>query len=77
MNRLCFSTLDPCREAPTVCGVCISGPPIFRYEFCDESDGMRADYMKGFCCARCASTLLTILEDLEQREKARALAGQE
>ena len=77
MNRLCFSTLDPGREAPTVCGVCISGAPLFRFEFSDESDGVHADYIKGFCCARCAGTLLVALQDVEQKEKMRVLANPE
>jgi hypothetical protein len=75
-NRIYFSTFDLLHDVPNICGVCASNPPMFRYEFSD-GDEQRAEYMKGFCCASCASKLLSVLEDVERQEWAREQAALE
>ena len=67
-NRVSFATFDLFHDVPKVCGVCMTNPPIFRYEFSDGQQAMRAEYMKGFCCAACTAKLLEVLEDEESRE---------
>jgi hypothetical protein len=69
-NRLCFATFDPLREAPSVCNVCSSNPPIFRYEFRVDDKGSGTEYIKGFCCACCARKLLAVLEHEESSDWA-------
>jgi hypothetical protein len=69
-NKLCFAAFDPLHDVPNVCGVCISNPPIFRYEFRADDKDAQAEYMKGFCCASCATKLLRVLERSESREWA-------
>jgi hypothetical protein len=76
-NRVCFSTFDFFRDAPNVCGVCMSSAPIFRYEFLEDGENIRAEYMKEFCCASCAGMLLEVLEDVERRDWAREQAALE
>jgi hypothetical protein len=76
-NRLCFATFDPLHDVPNVCSVCVSSPPIFRYEFCADDKETRAEYMKGFCCAPCAAKLLTVLERTESQEWAHEQAALE
>jgi len=73
-NRVCFSTFDLFHDVPNVCGVCTSNPPIFRYEFCDGDEKQAAEYIRGFCCASCASKLLSVLENVERQEWAREQA---
>ncbi len=65
-SRVYFATFDLLHDVPNVCGVCISNPPVFRYEF--WADGKD---MQGFCCAPCAAKLLTVLERVESQEWAR------
>jgi hypothetical protein len=72
-DGLCFATFSLLHDVPNICGVCTSKPPILRYEFCD-GDEKPAEYMKGFCCASCASRLLSVLEDVERQEWAREQA---
>jgi hypothetical protein len=69
-DRVCFSTFDLFHDVPEICGVCASNPPIFRYEFCNGDEKGPAQYMKGFCCASCASKLLDVLEHVERQEWA-------
>jgi len=76
-NRLCFSTFDLLHDVPTMCGVCASNPPIFRYAFHDADDREQAEYMKGFCCASCASKLWEVMEHMESQEWAREQAALE
>ena len=76
-NRVCFATFDPLRDVPNMCGVCVSNPPIFRYEFCADDENARAEYMKGFCCSHCAVKLLEVLEHAESQEWAREQAALE
>lgn len=54
-----FATFDPLYvNAPDACALCIAQPPLFTYEYCvEDSDGKR-EYLKGFCCAQCAQTML-------------------
>jgi len=68
MNRICFSTFNLLHDVPNVCGVCTSKVPIFRFEFLDDGENTRAEYMKGFCCAPCAVKLLEVLEYIESQE---------
>jgi len=77
MNRVCFSTFDLLHDVSTVCGVCTSNAPIFRFEFLDDSQNMSAEYMKGFCCAPCAVKLLEVLEQAGSQEWARERAAVE
>ncbi|HEV2716742.1 MAG TPA: hypothetical protein VGU64_15880 [Terriglobales bacterium] len=76
-NRLCFATFDPLHDVPSVCSVCASNPPVFRYEFCADEENTHAEYMKGFCCASCAAKLLRVLEHVESREWAEEQAALE
>jgi len=76
-NRVCFAAFDPLHEVPKVCGVCVSNPPIFRYEFREGDEDTRAEYIKGFCCASCAAKLLEVLEHVESQEWAREQAALE
>ena len=50
--------------------MCATNPPIFRYAFYDGDEKEQAEYMKGFCCASCASKLLEVLEQVECKEWA-------
>lgn len=75
MNRIIFSTFDLLRDVPSVCGVCTSKGPIFRFEFHDDGENTRAEYMKGFCCAPCAVKLLEVLERIESQEWEREQAA--
>jgi hypothetical protein len=76
-NRLCFATFDPLHDVPNVCGVCVSNPPIFHYEFCGDETDVRPEFMKGFCCTPCAAKLLEVLEYAESREWAHEQAALE
>jgi hypothetical protein len=76
-NRVCFSTFDLFRDNPNVCGVCMSSAPIFRYEFIEDGEDIRSEYIKGFCCASCAAKLLEVLEDVERRDWTREQAALE
>jgi hypothetical protein len=74
-NRLCFATFDPLHDVPNQCNVCIANPPIFRYEFCGDETDVRAEFMKGVCCAPCAAKL--VLERTEFQEWAHEQAALE
>lgn len=77
-NSLLFTTFDPRRDAPEMCSVCHSLPPVFRFEF-EATGGEDAPCsIKGFCCEPCATRLLKALESSESREwaeEATALAA--
>ena len=70
-DSLFFATFDPVYvNAPDICDICISQPPIFNYEYCiEENDGKR-EYIKGFCCEPCAEGFLKRLQGREAREWA-------
>lgn len=65
-----FTTFDPLRDAPEVCGVCTQTLPILRYEFQTDDETGEPYTIKGFCCEPCATRLLKLLECSESREWA-------
>jgi hypothetical protein len=66
-----FATFDPLYvNAPDACSLCIAQPPIFDYEYALEKENGERQYIKGFCCARCAADLLKKLATNEAREWA-------
>ena len=66
-----FATFDPLYvNAPDACSLCIAQPPIFDYEYALERENGERQYIKGFCCARCAADLLKKLANNEAREWA-------
>ncbi len=66
-----FATFDPLYvNAPDVCALCIAQPPLFTYEYCVEDPEGKREYLKGFCCAQCAQTLLKKLASSEAQEWA-------
>jgi hypothetical protein len=74
-SSVLFTTFDPLRDAPEVCSVCHSHPPVFHFEFA-TADEDEADYsIKGFCCESCATRLLKTLECTESREWAEEAAA--
>jgi hypothetical protein len=74
-STVLFTTFDPLRDAPEMCSVCHSQPPVFRFEF-GTADEDEAPYsIKGFCCESCATRLLKILECTESREWAEEAAA--
>jgi len=77
-NSVLFTTFDPLRDAPELCGACGVLPPIFHYEFCSEDESEQALSMKGYCCEVCATRLLKALEceeSLEWAQEEAALAA--
>jgi hypothetical protein len=60
-----FSAFEPLHEAPEVCDVCSSDPPVLRYEFNTYGESREAREEKGFCCSRCAMEFLCRLENSE------------
>jgi hypothetical protein len=74
-SSVLFTTFDPLRDAPEMCSVCRSHPPVFHFEFgtADETGGPY--YIKGFCCEPCATRLLKTLECTESREWAEEAAA--
>ena len=64
-----FATFDPLYfNAPEACSLCITLPPIFTYEHCVEEANGQRQYLKGFCCAKCAQQLLQKLANTEAKE---------
>jgi hypothetical protein len=64
-----FATFDPLYfDAPDACSLCIAQPPAFTYEYCIEEEGGQRQYLKGFCCTRCATDLLRKLANTEAKE---------
>jgi len=73
-----FATFDPLYvNAPDACALCIAQPPLFTYEYCLEDTEGKREYLKGFCCSRCAQTLLNKLASSEAKEWAEEEAALE
>jgi ferredoxin len=74
-SSLHFTTFDPLRDAPELCGLCEVRPPVFHFEFKNDKAPS-----SGFCCEMCATRLLKKLERTESQEWAEeeaALAADE
>jgi len=69
-NSLHFTTFDPLRDAPEVCGLCQARPPVFHFEINSNADPKESFSRKGFCCDVCATRLLKKLERTESQEWA-------
>jgi len=67
-SSLSFSTFEPLREVPELCGLCSANPPVFVYEAHAYVAREEAKDTRGFCCARCAMGLLKKLERVESRQ---------
>jgi hypothetical protein len=66
-----FATFDPLfLNAPDACDLCISQPPVFTYEYSTEEPDKERQYIKGFCCPKCATGLLKRLEKREAQDWA-------
>jgi len=64
-----FATFDPLFiNAPEVCSLCLGPPPAFNYEYCIELDDGNRHYIRGYCCAQCATGLLKKLQGKEAQE---------
>lgn len=69
-NSLHFTTFDPLRDAPELCGLCGARPPVFHFEFNCDTDEKEPLLSRGFCCEVCATRLLKKLERTESQEWA-------
>lgn len=69
-NSLHFTTFDPLRDAPELCGVCGVRSPVFHFEFNSETDQKAFLSSRGFCCEMCATLLLKKLERTESQDWA-------
>jgi len=69
-NSLHFTTFDPLRDAPELCGLCRTRPPVLHFEFNSDEYQKEPLSSKGFCCEVCATRLLKTLERTESREWA-------
>jgi len=67
-SSLTFSTFEPLREVPEVCGLCGANAPVFTYEAHANVTVGEARDTQGFCCPRCAVGLLKKLERVESRQ---------
>ena len=65
-NGLRFTTFDPVRDAPDLCQLCGTRPPVFHFETTERLKGDSP--RKGFCCHVCATRLLRTLELTESQE---------
>ena len=66
-----FATFDPLFiNAPEACGLCLTNPPIFNYEYSKQEENNQTQYLKGFCCSACAMDLLKKLSSTEAEEWA-------
>lgn len=71
MKKISFATFDPLiADAPTRCGICHTGAPIFSYELRTQDEHGERRNIYGFCCASCGPRLLKKLEREESREWA-------
>jgi len=68
--NLFFSAFEPLQEAPEVCDVCKSNPPILSYEFATYGARGEVKEKTGFCCAHCTTILVRILECAESQRWA-------
>ena len=64
-NSLHFTTFDPLRDAPELCGFCQARAPVFHFEFNSDADQNPPLSSDGFCCESCAARLLKKLERTE------------
>lgn len=63
-SKVTFATFDPMfRETPQQCAVCLSSPPVFRYELFSGVEEQEPE--EGFCCPACAPRILEKLEGTE------------
>jgi len=69
-SSILFGSFELLRDAPEVCSVCQSNPPVFHFEFTTEDEKGDPYCIKGFCCEPCATRLLKTLECTESREWA-------
>jgi hypothetical protein len=79
-NRLHFTTFDPLRDAPQLCQLCGTRPPIFHFELALKKRTKDPCHKKGFCCEVCAARLVKILERSESQQwsaEAAALAAED
>jgi hypothetical protein len=66
-GKVSFRAFDPLlHDAPTLCSLCLSKPPAFKYEFCTEEHDQEKD-VTGFCCLFCAPQLLKKLAYTESQ----------
>jgi len=66
-----FATFDPLFiNAPETCSICLTSPPIFNYEYAQQEEHGQTQYLKGYCCSRCAGDLLKRLANTEAAEWA-------
>jgi hypothetical protein len=66
MNSVFFATFDPLlSNAPDACALCLTQPPAFSYEYCNENDEGERKYLNGFCCSSCAGGLLKKMANAE------------
>jgi hypothetical protein len=66
MDSVFFATFDPLlTNAPDACTLCLTQPPAFSYEYCNENDDGERRYLNGFCCSICAPGLLKKLANAE------------
>ena len=74
-----FATFDPLFvNAPETCGLCLTNPPLFNYEYAKQGDESgETEYLKGFCCQNCAAGLLKRLASTEAKEWAEEEAALE
>jgi hypothetical protein len=68
MHSLHFTTFDPLRDAPELCGLCGVRPPVFHFDFSTEKLAGEPSARKGFCCESCARRLLKALERTESQD---------
>ena len=65
-NQLYFSTFDPLfSDAPSLCDICEVKPSVFQFESGSAESSTAVRPVRGYCCAVCASQLLSQLEDAE------------
>lgn len=69
-NSLHFTSFDPLRDAPELCGLCQVRPPVFHFEFNSDAYQKESFSSRGFCCEACATRLLKKLERTESQEWA-------
>ena len=77
IDSLFFAGFDPLHEAPEVCTVCSSHPPVFNYDYHTLDRSGEPKRTTGFCCSSCATQLLKQLERAESQEWAEEEASLE
>lgn len=77
-GKVSFATFDPLvREVPQFCDLCIANAPMFAYEFATVDEDQETRFLKGFCCASCAPSLVGKLADIENEAWAEEEAALE